>query len=68
MLGKKGSKKIEMEMKLNKYPKKMNNGLSWPIAAIYVAFFGLIGFATYYTGNANCLWALLLTPSYDGKS
>jgi hypothetical protein len=30
---------------------------------IYLLFFGLIAFATYYTSSAYCLWALLLTPS-----
>jgi hypothetical protein len=34
------------------------------ISIIYVAFFGVIGFATYYTNNANCLWALLLMPEW----
>ena len=33
------------------------------IAAIYVSFFGLIGFAIWATGSAAPLWALLLTPS-----
>jgi hypothetical protein len=33
------------------------------IALIYIAFFGLIGFACYYTHSAAPLWALLLTPS-----
>jgi len=36
--------------------------ITWPIATIYVAFFGLIAAATFFTGSANCLWALLLTP------
>lgn len=41
---------------------------TFSIALIYVAFFRLIGFATYYTHNANCLWALLLTPEYKSKT
>lgn len=27
-----------------------------------VMFFGLIGYALYWTGNIHCLWALLLMP------
>ena len=34
------------------------------IALIYIAFFGLIGFACYFTNSAMPLWALLLTPTY----
>lgn len=37
------------------------------VALIYIAFFSLIGFATYYTKNANCLWALIFTPNYSQK-
>lgn len=33
------------------------------IALIYVAFFGLIAAACYWTESAMPLWALLLTPS-----
>ena len=33
------------------------------IAIIYTCFFILIGFATYYTKSANCLWALIFMPS-----
>jgi hypothetical protein len=33
------------------------------IGLIYLGFFGLIGTAIYITQNANCLWALLLTPN-----
>jgi hypothetical protein len=33
------------------------------IGLIYLGFFGLIGTAIYLTQNANCLWALLLTPN-----
>lgn len=35
------------------------------IAIIYTAFFGLIFGATYVTGSAWCLWALILTPSVN---
>jgi hypothetical protein len=35
------------------------------ISLIYLGFFGLIGTALYITQNANCLWALLLTPSIN---
>ena len=42
------------------------------IGLIYLGFFGLIGTAIYFTKNANCLWALLLTPNLkinqNGKS
>jgi preprotein translocase subunit Sss1 len=34
------------------------------IALIYIAFFGLIGFAVYFTNTVAPLWALLLTPTY----
>lgn len=34
------------------------------VAIMYVAFFGRILGATYLTGSAWCLWALLLTPSW----
>ena len=37
------------------------------ISLIYLGFFALIATATYITGNANCLWALLLTPSFTHK-
>jgi hypothetical protein len=33
------------------------------VSLIYLGFFGLIGSALYITQNANCLWALLLTPT-----
>jgi len=33
------------------------------VSLIYLGFFGIIGTALYITQNANCLWALLLTPS-----
>lgn len=35
---------------------------------VYVAFFGLIGFAVYFTNSASPLWALLLTPSIKTSS
>ena len=38
------------------------------LALIYIAFFGLIGVAVYYTHSALPLWALLLTPSYKDNS
>lgn len=28
-----------------------------------LAYFGLIGFAIWYTSSAYCLWALILAPS-----
>jgi hypothetical protein len=37
------------------------------IALIYIAFFGLIGFAVYFTNTVAPLWALLLTPTYSNK-
>jgi len=37
------------------------------IALVYIAFFGLIGFAIYHTNSLLPLWALLLTPSYKDK-
>ena len=37
------------------------------IALIYIAFFGLIGGACYWTTSATPLWALLLTPSVKTK-
>ena len=43
--------------------------LKWfAIMWIYIAFFALIAGAIYFTKNANCLWALLLMPSYSTKS
>jgi hypothetical protein len=42
------------------------------ISLVYLGFFALIGVATYITKDANCLFALLLTPRLktynDGKS
>jgi len=35
------------------------------IAIIYIAFFGLIATAIWYTKSAMPLWALLLTPSLN---
>ena len=32
------------------------------ISLVYLGFFGLIGTATFITKDANCLFALLLTP------
>lgn len=32
-------------------------------ALIYVAFFGLVGFAVWLTSSATPLWALLLLPT-----
>jgi len=37
------------------------------ISLIYIAFFGLIGFACYFTSSATPLWGLLLTPTYSNK-
>ena len=37
------------------------------VALIYIAFFTLIGGAVYFTGSAWCLWALVLTPSFNEK-
>ena len=37
--------------------------MNFPIALIYLGFFGVIGFAIYFTGSAMPLFALLLTPS-----
>jgi hypothetical protein len=37
------------------------------VSLIYLGFFGLIGTAVYVTQNANCLWALLLTPNLKSK-
>jgi hypothetical protein len=37
------------------------------ISLIYLGFFGLIGAALYITQNANCLWALILTPNLKSK-
>jgi hypothetical protein len=34
---------------------------------IYLGFFGLIGTALYVTNDANCLWALILTPNLKLK-
>ena len=43
--------------------------LHWyAIALIYVAFFGLIGWAVYLTNSATPLWALLLTPSLSTEN
>lgn len=41
--------------------------MKFSVSVIYVAFFGLIGFAIYYTGSAMPLWALLLMPSYKNN-
>ena len=38
------------------------------LACIYVSFFGLIGFAVWWTDSAVPLWALLLTPQYKSSS
>lgn len=37
------------------------------IALIYLGFFALIGFATWYTNSAWCLWALLFAPIWEGR-
>lgn len=37
------------------------------ISLIYIAFFGLIGGACYFTHSTTPLWALLLTPTYSSK-
>ena len=34
---------------------------------VYVAFFGLIGCAVYWTHSLMPLFALLLTPTYESK-
>jgi hypothetical protein len=38
------------------------------MALIYIAFFGLIGFATWYTNSPWCLWALLLMPESKSET
>jgi hypothetical protein len=38
------------------------------IALVFIAFFGLIGAACYFTKSAMPLWALLLTPTWSSKS
>lgn len=44
-------------------------GLRWfAITLVYIAFFGLIGWAVYLTNSATPLWALLLTPSFTTKN
>jgi hypothetical protein len=35
---------------------------------VYVAFFGLIAFAVYWTHSLVPLFALLLTPTYESKN
>ena len=35
------------------------------VALIYLGFFSLIAFATYFTGSAWCLLALLCTPAWN---
>ena len=37
-------------------------------AAIYVAFFALVGGAVYMTGSGTPLWALLLFPTIEMKA
>lgn len=32
---------------------------------MYLGFFGIIGFAVYYTNSATPLWALLLFPTVE---
>lgn len=41
--------------------------MSWQFCIFYLGFFGLIGAATFMTGSAWCLWALLLFPSVREK-
>jgi len=44
-------------------------GLHWfAITLVYVAFFGLIGWAIYLTNSATPLWALILAPSFSSKN
>jgi hypothetical protein len=38
------------------------------IALIYIAFFGLIGGACYFTSSGLPLWALIFTPQWSSKS
>ena len=40
---------------------------NFSVMLIYVAFFALIGFAIYFTGSGQCLWALLLGPYAESK-
>jgi len=35
---------------------------------MFIAFCGLIGFATWFTGSGWCLWALLLFPGIKGST
>lgn len=35
------------------------------VAAIYLGFFALIACAVWWTKSGNCLWALLLAPSFS---
>ena len=37
--------------------------ISYPIALIYIGFFGLIGVSIYVTQNPWCLLALFFAPS-----
>jgi len=37
------------------------------IALICIAFFGLIGFALWFTKSPWVLWALLLIPNYSSR-
>lgn len=41
--------------------------MNYSVAIIYASFFGLIGFAVYFTNSAAPLWALLLMPSFKSK-
>ena len=38
-----------------------------PLALVYIAFFGCVGAAVYFTGSGLCLWALLLVPTFKYK-
>lgn len=41
--------------------------MKFSVSLIYVAFFGLIGFAIYFSGRLIPLWALLLMPCYKDE-
>lgn len=41
--------------------------INFPTALAYAAFFGLIGFAVYWTNSGWPLFALIFTPSTSSK-
>lgn len=42
--------------------------MPYQMTLVYVAFFGLIGFALYLTENIWCLAALIFTPNWSSDS